>query len=169
MKEILKYQEIDSRLRQAKNKLANNENRKKASMMQEFLKESQNKLVDLDAKAGAATQALAQLKKEYEAICNKLESFDEAASSIDAITKLGEQLSKTEREIAALQGRFVNINKEFESLMKNAKNAKLNLVFYKEQYDKAKEQAQPEITALEAEPEAPETESGEPVPAASQP
>ena len=151
MKEVLKYQEIDSKLRQAKNKLSTNENRKKASMMQEFLKESQNKLVELDGKAGAATKSLDQLKKDYDLICKKLESFDSGNGSLDVLAKLGEQLSKTERDIAVLQGKFININKEFESLMKNAKNAKSNLVFYKEQFDKVKEQAEPEISALESE------------------
>ena len=53
MQELLKYQEIDAKLRKLNGELAQNENRKKAAQMQQYLKDTQAKLFEL-VSAGAA-------------------------------------------------------------------------------------------------------------------
>ena len=65
MKESLKYQEIDAQIRKLKDKMLLNENRKKASDMQSYLKDVQNKLVDLDGNAGAVEKQIDSIIKNW--------------------------------------------------------------------------------------------------------
>ena len=152
MKLLLEYQEIDANLRKAKAKLINSESRKKAGTMQEYLKDSQNKLLELDKSAESSIKHFDQLKKQCEDCLKKIEK----ATSTNEIegaeaSKLVEELAKIERELINTQNRLISINKDFENLMKNAKTAKSNLMFYKQEYEKIKEQETPSIKKLEEE------------------
>ena len=151
MKELLEYQKIDEKLRKAKANLVSSESRKKASSMQDYLKESQSKLVDLDKTAENSLKQLNQLQKQCEEILNKINGESVKDRDLAELEKLFDQLNRLEREIYNAQNRIVNINKDFEILMKNAKNAKTNLMFYKQEYEKLKEQEGPERRKLEEE------------------
>ena len=74
MQELLKYQEIDAKLRKLNGELAQNENRKKAAQMQQYLKDTQTKLFELDGAAQGAIKALENIKKDINAVVEKLES-----------------------------------------------------------------------------------------------
>ena len=47
MKEILEYQKLDGKIRKIENEIKNSEDRKNASKMQDYLRDSQVKLVKL--------------------------------------------------------------------------------------------------------------------------
>ena len=156
MQEIIKYQAIDSKLRKVNATLNNNENRAKANQMQQFMRDTQTKIIALDDSAAKTMQMVKKLKVEQEKAIEKIESLlkaqggDIAKDEAEAV-KLAETLVRLERDLSNIQNKLVSINKEFESLMKNAKTAKSNLVFYKQEFDKARQAVSPEIEALEKE------------------
>jgi len=152
MKEILKYQELDAKIRQLKSKVSNSESRKKAAAMQDYLKDSQNKIVELDARAGASAGRIRKLKETYDLLINKFNSLVAAEDTTSGdIIKLLEQIDKLERDISILQNGLVVINKDFEGLMKKAKTAKANLIFYKQEFENFKAENEPAIKEVEAE------------------
>ncbi|MBQ7579044.1 MAG: hypothetical protein IJT25_00735 [Clostridia bacterium] len=156
MQELLKYQELDSKLRKRNAELQNNENRAKANQMQQYMRDSQSKIIVLDESASKTLQMINKLKQEQEKVVEKIEKIlkasnnteDELLQNEEEATKLAEVLSKIERELTNIQNKLVSINKDFEQLMKNAKTAKSNLIFYKQEYEKAKQQIEPQIETL---------------------
>lgn len=155
MQELLKYQEIDAKLRKLNGELAQNENRKKAAQMQQYLKDTQTKLFELDGAAQGAIKALENIKKDINAVVEKLESVavqgedaESLAAKEEEVLKLAEKLSRLERDLNNAQNKLVSINKEFETLMKNAKTARGNFNFYRQELDKAKAEVEPKIKAL---------------------
>lgn len=160
MQELLKYQELDANLRKVSQSLASSESRKKANEMQQYLRNTQDKLLQLDKSAEAVSLTLKKVKQDYNAMIDRVEELvkKSASSSIDEVeaceqevSKLAEKLSRMERDLNNLQGKLLGINKEFEGLMKNAKTAKANLGVYKQDYDKQKALYEPQIEKLKAE------------------
>ncbi|MCR5553627.1 MAG: hypothetical protein K6F08_02675 [bacterium] len=149
MKELLKYQEIDAQIRKLKDKMLLNENRKKATEMQNYLKDVQNKLVDLDGNAGAVEKQIDSIKKEYDKLYDQVNNLDETNEEAADLTNLViEKISRLERDLSGLQQKLIKINNDFENLMKNARTAKTNLVYYKQEYEKVKVSVEPEIEKL---------------------
>lgn len=156
MQELIKYQELDSKLRKLNATLNNNENRAKANQMQQFMRDTQTKIIALDDSAAKTVELVKKLKAEQEKAIDKIEALlksqnaDLEKSEAEAV-KLAEVLMKLERDLSNVQNKLIAINKEFEGLMKNAKTAKSNLMFYKQEFDKAKQTYAPQIEALERE------------------
>ena len=160
MQELLKYQDLDNQLRKLSGILNASESRKKANQMQQYLKDSQVKLINLDKASGQVVDLLSKLKQEENAVIEKVEmllkkegkiSLEDYEITSNDISKLIERLSKIERDLNNVQNKLISINKEFEGLMKNAKTARNNLNIYKQEYDKQKAQYEPQIEKLKQE------------------
>lgn len=159
MQELLKFQNIDAELRKVSAGLFSSQNRKKANEMQQYLKDIQNKLFSLDENAGLVASQVEKVKQEYNDIVLKIEnvlkanaaSSEELERSENEVVRLSERLSKIEKDLNNLQTKLVLINKDFEALMKNAKTARGNLNYYKQEYNKQKAQFEPQIEKLKAE------------------
>lgn len=160
MQEIIKYQEIDSKLRKLENELNSSSNRKNASDMQRYLKDGQAKLIRLEGVAQNLTEQYQKAIKLYNEFVGKLEtlskSVDEANSgNVEELRATVNNFMNTantlENNINVLASRIASANKEFESLMNNAKKAKHNLDIYKANFGKEKERLDPEISKLKNE------------------
>ena len=159
MQNLIKYQELDNKVRKLNASLNSNENRAKANQMQQFMRDSQAKIIALDETASKTMQLVKKLRQEQEKAVSKIESllktpsdnYEDASKNEDEAIKLAEVLMKLERELTNIQNKLVSISKDFENLMKNAKTAKSNLVFYKQEFEKAKQNVLPELEALEKE------------------
>ena len=160
MQEIIKYQEIDMNLKKLESELRSSANRNKASEMQQYLKDSQNKLVSLDDNAKALAEQYDKAVKIYNDFATKLDNLikevDKAsADKVDALNALVEKFSadaaKLENHISTLQGRMNAVAREVDNIMNNAKKAKHNLEVYRAQYAKEKEQLDPKINSLKQE------------------
>ena len=156
MQELLKYQELDSKLRKLNGEIENNQNRKKANEMQQYMRETQSKISSLDESAAVLVANLNKLKTEYNAVISKIEQLSkveaEKAEDLEKIendlSKLYDALSKIEHDLANMQNKLVSVNKEFENYMKNAKTAKSNLVYYKQEFEKSKAEVAPKLDEL---------------------
>lgn len=160
MQEILKYQELDSKIRKLELELASSKNRKGATEMQQYLKDGQAKLIKLE---GVAENLSKQYEKAVSLYKEFIEKIEKLAKSIDELdngksTDLDNILNNyintsetLENNINALAGKLSAANKEVEVLMNNAKKAKHNLEIFKTNYGKEREKFEPEIIKLKEE------------------
>lgn len=160
MQEIIKYQEIDSRLRKLEAELQSSENRKNAADMQRYLKDGQARLMKLDQISKSLLEQYQKAVSLYNDFVNKLSSLskkvadakdnvnDELANTLDNFKATSENL---DNNIVNLSNKINSVNREFEGIMNNAKKAKRNLDIYKAGYAKEREKLEPEINKLKSE------------------
>lgn len=160
MQEIIKYQEIDINIKKLENELRSSVNRKNAADMQQYLKDSQAKLVSLDANARALAEQYEKATAIYNDFAAKLENLikeiDKApADKVDALNAMVEKFSadavKLDNHISTLQGRMNAVARDVDAIMNNAKKAKNNLEIYRTSYAKEKEKIEPELNKLKQE------------------
>lgn len=160
MQEIIKYQEIDIKIKKLESELRSSLNRKNAADMQQYLKDSQTKLVSLDENAKSLSEQYEKAVSIYNDFAGKLENLikeiDKApADKIDALNAMVEKFSsdavKLDNHISTLQGRMNAVARDVESIMNNAKKAKKNLEIYRTEYLKEKEKIDPELARLKQE------------------
>lgn len=160
MQEILKYQDVDFKIKKIENDILSSECRKNAAKMQQYLKDSQTKIMQLENSSGKVVDTYKKATKLYNEFVDKLSELNkkiEGASleNIDGLKELVSKyydiLSKLEREIGNMSNQINSINKEFDNVMKNARTARKNLEVYKDEYNKLKASKEPEIEALKKE------------------
>lgn len=160
MQEIIKYQEIDAKLRKLESQLYSSANRKNASDMQQYLKDGQARLIKLEEVSKNLTEQYQKATKLYNDFVQKLETLSKNVESategkteeLEAMINSFNQTAETlDNNINILGGRMMNASKEFENIMNNAKKARHNLEIYKSAYNKEKEQLEPEINRLKEE------------------
>ena len=157
MQEMIKYQEIDTKIRRLNNELATSQNKKGAAEMQQYLKDGQAKLLKLEEVADNLTKQYEKAVKLYNDFINKLDALTKSVEAADLgkLTELESTINNfksnsetLENNIGVLANKINQANKEFEVLMNNAKKAKHNLEVYKSGYTKEKAQIEPEIARL---------------------
>ena len=160
MQEIIKYQEIDINIKKLENELRSSVNRKNAADMQQYLKDSQAKLVSLDANAKALAEQYTKATAIYNDFATKLENLikeiDNApADKVETLSAMAEKFSadavKLDNHISTLQGRMNAVARDVDAIMNNAKKAKSNLEIYRNSYMKEKEKIEPELNKLKQE------------------
>ena len=160
MQEIIKYQEIDINIKKLEAELRSSANRKNAADMQQYLKDSQVKLVSLDENAKALSDQYNKAVAVYNDFVTKLENLiaevdkasgDKIASLNALIEKFSADATKLDNHISSLQGRMNAIARDVDAIMNNAKKAKRNLEIYRSEYTKEKEKIEPELNKLKAE------------------
>lgn len=157
MEEILKYQEIDSEIKKIEGQIAENTNRKNAIKMQQFLKDAQGKLVELEKRAGETIKAYNQYKEVYNKMAKNLEFVEKNSGSddiakseglLDAIETISSNLTKLDKEMSAIIANCAGIQNEVASIMKSARTAKANMQKYKEEFAKYKAEMDEKIAEL---------------------
>lgn len=160
MQEIIKYQEIDMNIKKLDAELKSSANRKNAAEMQQYLKDSQSKLVSLDENAKALSDQYEKAVAIYNDFVSKLEnlvqevdkaSVDKIDSLNGLIDKFSADAKKLDNHISTLQGRMNAVARDVENIMNNAKKAKRNLEIYRAEYLKEKDKIEPELNKLKAE------------------
>ena len=157
MEEILKYQDIDSEIKKIEAQIADNTNRKNAIKMQQFLKDAQSKLVELEKRANDTIKAYNQYKEIYNKMAKNLEVAEKNAGSediakseglLDAIETITNNLAKLDKEMASVIANCTSIQNEVSSIMKSARTAKSNMQKYKEEFAKYKAEMDEKIAEL---------------------
>ncbi len=160
MQDILKYQDVDYKIKKIEGEILSSESRQNAGKMQQYLKDSQNKIMQLENSSGKVVETYKKATKLYNDFVDKLSELNKkiegsTLENIDGLKELVSKyydiLSKLEREISSLSNQINNINKDFDNVMKNARTARKNLEVYKEEYSKLKSSKEPEIAALKKE------------------
>ena len=157
MKEMLKYQELELRKRKIENEIAQSDERKNASLMQQQLKEYQSKIVELNKKSEKVSSSYTEMKKLYEKMANSLQNavnnVDKADSNqinelINSCSQIMQNLSKMDKEIANISRQITQTLSEYDTIMKNARTAKGKLINYRDAYNKKKESLEPELEKI---------------------
>lgn len=160
MQEILKYQDIDSEIKKIEAQIADNTNRKNAIKMQQFLKDAQSKLVELEKRSDDTIKAYNQYNEIYNKMAKNLEVAEKNSGSddvskseglLDAIDTISSNLSKLDKEMASIIANCASIQNEVASIMKSARTAKANLQKYKDEFAKFKEEMDAKIAELKEE------------------
>lgn len=157
MLEIIKYQEIDSQIRKIENELSASNNRKGATEMQQYLKDSQARLMKIDEVAKNLTEQYQKAKKLYDEFMTKLEALSKNVEQADkdkapqleaTINNFISTSEALDNNLAVLQNKIANLNREFESVFNNSKKARKNLEIYKASYNAEREKVEPELKRL---------------------
>ncbi len=160
MQEIIKYQEIDIKIKKLNAELKANANGQKALEMQQFLKDVQTKLVSLDENAKALSQQYDKSVAVYNEFIKKLDNLvkevdtaggEKAASMVPIIEKFSSDAEKLDNHISSLQGRMNAVSRDVKNLVDNAVKARHNRDIYKAEFDKEREKIEPQINALKSE------------------
>ena len=157
MQELLKYQELDLKLKKLESELASSVNKKNAGEMQQYLRDGQAKLVKLEESAKVFIEQYNKSVTLYNEFVGKLETLSKEVEGANEeqltnlenlIKKFSVDAEKLDNHIANISNKISTINKEFENLMNNAKKARHNLEIYKTNYAKEREKLDPEIDRI---------------------
>lgn len=157
MEEILEYQGIDLEIKKLEAQIADNTNRKNAIKMQQFLKDAQAKLVELEKRASETIKAYNQYKDIYNKMAQNLEFVEKNAGSediakseglLEAIDTISSNLNKLDKEMSSVIANCAGIQNEVASIMKSARTAKTNMQNYKDEFAKFKTEIDAKIAEL---------------------
>ena len=159
MKELLQYQDIDLKIKRIESEISTSESRKKATEMQNLLRSLQEKLQSLEQKAAEINAkykkldtTIADAGKKIEQLHAKSEKAKagQTAEIEEVCNQIKNALGSLDKEILNLTKSADVVSKEIESVMKNAKTAKSNLIFYKGEYDKLRASKEGELKELKS-------------------
>ena len=159
IQELLKYQEIDAKLKKIENELADSPERKKAITAKKYLDGVEENVNKLDDKAG-------NLSAEYQAKLEELNKFKEleqelvsALNEIDDQAQAGYLIKKAEELIAKIKSVNAEINnlsnavsavmKEYVNIKNTTKAAQLQYNENGKKYNEFKASKQAEKTEIE--------------------
>ena len=160
LENILKYQEIESKLIAEESELSKSKDREKAAEIQQILKNQRSRIVELEnqaAKVNAsykkATEKYAEFLKKLEALEKEMESADSSKVAVyeKAYKDFSAVANSLEKDIASIYSLIQEISKEYEGIMKKSKEDRAKFDKYKTAYDKLKAEKEPKITALKEE------------------
>ncbi|MBR2909428.1 MAG: hypothetical protein IKC11_03675 [Clostridia bacterium] len=160
MQELLRYQDIDARIRKLETKINESENRKNAGSMQAIVKSCQEEIGKLDSVANMLVEKYEQATVLYNEFVKKLEKLEKDIASlgdenlgalqetVKSVTKNAEVL---ESNIEMLQKKIEAANKKHNEMMKKATIARGKYDEYKAVFLKEKATCEPEIQRLKLE------------------
>ena len=158
--EILKYQEIDGKLRRLEKELAELPERKKAADMQNSLKQGQARLAIVEQNAQKATENFNKAKAYYDDLFIKIETLSKTVADADiekvkemqhAKSNFYQMIEKLEKELSKINAQLTMVNNEYNTIIKNAKQAKTTLDDLKVKFAASKQKLEPEILKLKNE------------------
>ena len=159
IKEMLEYQKIDGQIRKPEAELKNSDDRKNATKMQEYLKDSQGKLVALEKTSEKLVALYKKATTAYNDFAEKLEKLlkegtgtnpEEVTARLEKANAFMVVSTKLEKDLESLAQSLTKINSDFDQLMKNSKTAKANFEVYKNRYNEARQKNEPVINELKA-------------------
>lgn len=163
MNEILKYQELDLEIQKLEGEILDNQDRKNALKFQQLLKDCQGKLGELNNRAKVLSANYAKYKEVFNQMAQNLELITKNLASedekkidglIEASDAITGNLMKLEKKLGEVVQESGNIQTEYTSIMKSARNYKSSMENYKNNYGEAKQEMEAQIAAKKAELEA---------------
>lgn len=141
IKKLLDYQTIDASLNSIEHELISNPNRVKAQKMLTSFKNEQQMAENLEKDAGKAVEEFNKVKSLYEANANlaaKLSSIDVDKLEDDKIEKLNSDLESVLNNLATIEKKLVQLNKNVESILVGFENAKKQATIARNSYMESK-------------------------------
>ena len=158
MESILKYQELDGKLVQLERKLASSNEKTVMNQMIAFVKDAQNKSVELENQAKKMTEEYVALKKEYDKnikLIKDLTSKESSELTIEEMDEIFNQINLVssnlfmiERNLNIQLVNIKNILKEFENTKNGVIKARAKHKESKEKYEALVAQINPQIEAI---------------------
>ena len=159
MQTLLQYQDLDLKIKRIESEISSSEARKKATEMQNLLRTLQEKLQSLEQQAASINSKYAKLEAAMEEAVKKVEQLaaktqkvkSAAAEELSEIAgQMKNALQSYERETNTVLKSAEAVSRDLDVVMKNAKTAKSNLMYYKDQYDKLRASKEGELKELKA-------------------
>jgi len=160
MNKILEYQKIDAEKLRVEKSLNNIEERQVMNKMIAFVKDAQNKSLQIEQSSKKLIEDYENLKKSYEANTSNIENLtktnvstmskDELDACLKRVNALSSELFMIERNIGILIQKINEKLKEFEVTKNSAGKARAKHKEAKAKYDAKVEEIQPKINELEA-------------------
>lgn len=158
MESILKYQELDGKLVQLERKLASSNEKTVMNQMIAFVKDAQNKSIELENQAKKMTEEYVALKKEYDKNIKLIKDLTSKESSeltveemdeiFNQINLVSSNLFMIERNLNIQLVNIKNILKEFENTKNGVIKARAKHKESKEKYEALVAQINPQIEAI---------------------
>ncbi len=121
VQKLLKYQEVDARLKKIENELLDSEDRKKASSAKKYLAGVEENVNKLDDRAKELALTFESLKQTEAKLNEQCAEFSKALESVADETEASYHVKKIEKllkEIKALQEQSASVSAEIEGLLK---------------------------------------------------
>lgn len=155
---LLRYQEIDGKLRQIEKQLNDSESKKRGRQLNAYLRESEETFKKMEQRSKELNILLATLMQnfeeknklvaEYEKNVNSSRNLDE----INYLRKKVEDLSKTlagvDKDIKGIMTEIDEISKQYESYRDKIPMAKKQYVECREKYEEERKAREPEVNEL---------------------
>ena len=155
---LLEYQKLDGKLLNLKRELDKNAAKQTLNKVVVLVKDSQNKLLELENKAKVAISEYEKYKAEYEKTVAELNAINK--NSIESMTEeqLNANIEKANNLVnllGSLERGLSSQAKTVEEIIKNFDVCRNNIVAYKQKYkeskaecDKVEENAKPQFEAI---------------------
>lgn len=157
----MKYQKIDGELLKLEREYAQAPEKKQAVQMQNILRDSQSRIGVLEQNAQKATENFARAKAYYSDLIMKVETLSKAADDNASYEKIKElqqiknnfyqMLDKLEKELTKINAQLTMVSNEYNSVIKNAKQAKQTLDACRVKLAESKAKYEPRIEELKKE------------------
>lgn len=160
IKEMLEYQKLDGEIRKLEAEIKNSEERKNATKMQDYLRDSQAKLISLEKTSEKLLGIYKKAMQAYNDFAEKLDKLlkegtgenpEEVTQKLERANQFMLVSNKLEKDIESLSSSIAKVNSEFDSIMKNSKTAKANFEVYKNRFNELKVKVEPKLAELKAE------------------
>lgn len=159
IKELVRYQETDSKLIGIEKEIAASEERKKYMTARKFLEKAPEKLETLDAKATELVHLLELLVKKYNEIAETIKEFENLDEMVEQgaeiffykknATQIMDSLKSLKAEINKLASRIEEAKSEYATAKKQTIAAQKQYKEYKVKYSEIKEARAEEIKTIE--------------------
>lgn len=158
---LLKYQEVDEKLRKIEVELSSSEERKKAKSAKKYLDgveetvvKLDNRSAELNASFNAITDELEKMKEQEEEFVKAMENIADQGSASYLLKKTDEILGRIKvlsQELNRISADIQNVMKEYASVRNNTKGAQAQLTEYGEKYKQLKASKKEEMDGIEKE------------------
>ena len=162
IEELLKYQEVDGKLRAVEQKIAATEERKKYMAARKFMEKAPEKLDALEAKAVELKHAFEVLEKKYAELADTMKDYENLDEMIGEqggeisfykrnASQIADALKGLKAEISKLTAQIESASKEYQTAKKQTIAMQKQYKEYKEKYANVRDSYAGEIKEIESE------------------
>ena len=140
-KNLLEYQKLDGKILALKRDVQNNAAKQTLNKVVALVKDSQNKLLELETKAKSSIQEYEKYKSDYEKVFAELAKLNKQDASNLSEEMLNENLEKANQLVAILGTLERGLSSQAENIntiIKNFEVCRNNIVTYRQKYKESK-------------------------------
>lgn len=148
MNKILEYQRLDIELNKAKKSSVNNVDKENMAKLKSYIVDAHSKGFQLENDADALLKEYMQLKKQYDANCNKVQSLtskDMNSISLDDIDSILSTINSLSSELFSLERNINIIINKIKASLKEFEVTKNNIIKAKQKYNALKSKCEQDL------------------------